>query len=240
MKKVILVSMLVLLVGAMLSADTYVRTKNHTDPVSFMGQNQPAKDEVSEQWFATGKMATVTPERSLVVDKMAGRFLMIDKADKSYIEAPLPLDMSKLLPAGAASMMAMMKVTAKVVPTAETKVIGKWKCTRYNVTLTMAMGQMNMVIWASSEVGFDWQKAMDMAEVMSKMQMLDEASIAEFKKVKGFTIASEMTMSMMGANIKVTSMVEEIAQKPAPKGVFDVPAGFTKKDTLSMEDLQKK
>ena len=64
------------------------------------------------------------------------------------------------------------------------------------------------------------------------------ASITEFMKINGYQVASEMTMNMMGANMKVTSQVVEITKKDAPAGVYSVPAGFTKKDTLSLQDMR--
>ena len=38
--------------------------------------------------------------------------------------------------------------------------------------------------------------------------------------------------------MKVTSQVVEISQKPAPAGTYSVPAGYTKKATLSMADMR--
>ena len=47
-----------------------------------------------------------------------------------------------------------------------------------------------------------------------------------------------MTMNVMGANMKVTTQVAEITQKDAPAGVYSVPAGFTKKESLSLQDMR--
>jgi hypothetical protein len=69
---------------------------------------------------------------------------------------------------------------------------------------------------------------------------LDDASIKEFQKIRGFQIATEMNAEIMGAKMHTSSEVMEIAVKEAPKGVYSVPAGYVKKDTLSAEDLQKR
>jgi hypothetical protein len=45
-------------------------------------------------------------------------------------------------------------------------------------------------------------------------------------------------MNMMGANMKANSQVLEISKKDAPAGVYAVPVGYTKKDSLSMQDLR--
>jgi hypothetical protein len=70
------------------------------------------------------------------------------------------------------------------------------------------------------------------------MSFMDDAAIAELMKVNGYQVASEMTMDMMGSKLKVNSQVVEIAQKPAPAGIYAVPAGYTKKATLSLEDMR--
>ena len=59
-------------------------------------------------------------------------------------------------------------------------------------------------------------------------------------KIKGFWISSETTMEMMGAKIRTTSEVVEISKKTPPAGVYSVPAGYTKQDKLSMQDMQNK
>jgi hypothetical protein len=51
MKKLLTVFSLLLMLAVLASADIYVKTKTHTDALSMMGQNQPAKDETTEQWF---------------------------------------------------------------------------------------------------------------------------------------------------------------------------------------------
>jgi hypothetical protein len=67
---------------------------------------------------------------------------------------------------------------------------------------------------------------------------MDDTAIAEFMKIAGHQVASEMTMNMMGANMKITTQVTEITKKDAPAGIYTVPAGFSKKDNLSLQDLR--
>ena len=102
----------------------------------------------------------------------------------------------------------------------------------------MMMMQMKIKVWASTEVPFDWRVFSKMYTNVSKMQFMDDAAIAEFMKISGFQVASEMSMDMMGSKMKVTSQVVEISQKPAPAGTYSVPAGYTKKATLSMADMR--
>ena len=135
-------------------------------------------------------------------------------------------------------MMSMMKVTVKVAPNGQTQKINKWNCSGYDVDMNMMMMQMKMKVWATTEVPFDWKMFSKMYANVSKMQFMDDAAIAEMMKINGYQVASEMTMDMMGSKLKVNSQVVEISQKPAPAGIYSVPAGFTKKATLSLEDMR--
>src|SRR4030042_105218 len=72
---------------------------------------------------------------------------------KTYLESPLPFDMTKLLDPQMAQMMSqMMKMTVTVAPNNQTKTVGQWKCAGYDVALNMMMTPMKMSAWASTEV----------------------------------------------------------------------------------------
>jgi hypothetical protein len=71
------------------------------------------------------------------------------------------------------------------------------------------------------------------------MRLTDE-SAREFAKIKGFQVATELNADVMGARMHTTTEVVEIAEKAAPAGTFEPPAGYAKKTTLSMQDLQRR
>ncbi|MFH2107181.1 MAG: DUF4412 domain-containing protein [Chrysiogenia bacterium] len=238
MKKVFFAVILVLVVALMLPADVYIKTNVHTDAFSMMGQNQPAKDEVMEQWVGNNQLVNKTGDKIMIMDMDKKMMFIVNPKDKTYVEATLPLDMSKLVPKEAASMISMMKVTVKVTANGQSKKINKWNCSGYDVEMSMMMMQMKMKVWATTEVPFDWKLFAKMYANVSKMQFMDDAAIGELMKINGYQVASEMTMDMMGSKLNVTSQVVEITQKPAPAGIYAVPAGYTKKDKLSMEDMR--
>ncbi len=238
MKKALLFGIVLLVAALLLPADIYIKTNTHTDAFEMMGQKQPAKDDVTEQWIGNNQMANKTGDKVMIMDMNKKLMYIVSPKDKSYVEATLPLDMTKILPKEAAGMASMMKVTVKVAPNGQTKKVGAWSCKGYDVDMSMMMMQMKMKVWATTDVPFDWKSFAKMSSNVSKMQFMDDAAIAEFLKIEGYQVATEMSMDMMGSKMKVTSQVVEITQKPAPAGTYSVPAGYTKKDTLSMTDLQ--
>lgn len=241
MKKLLTVFSLILALAALASADIYIKSKTHTDAFSMMGQSQPAKDETAEQWIGDDRFALRTADFSMIIDGKKSLMDWVNHKDKTYVETTLPLDLTKLLPPEMASMGQMMKMTVTVTPNGQTKTVGQWKCTGYDVSMQMMMMPMKMTVWATTDVPFDPDKFMKMYSNLLKMQMmLDDASFQALTKIKGYWIATETAMDMMGAKVNSTTEVIEISQKSADPSVYSVPAGYAKQDKLSLKDMQRR
>ena len=244
MKRLALLVTVALAVSALplRAADVYVRSKLHTDAMAVMGQSMPATDVVTETWISGTRMAAITKETTFIVDLDRNAAFIVTHRDKSYVETPLPFDLAKILPPEAAAMLPMMQMSATVSPTTETKRIGEWDCTGYDAILTVMGMKMNTRIWASTGVAFDVAAfSAKMMPVLAQGQMrVDAASAAEFAKIKGYQIASETTGEMMGAKVHSTTEVAEIVARAAPAGTYEPPAGYAKKATMSMQDLQRR
>jgi hypothetical protein len=236
MKKFFAAVFILLAVVTLVRADYYIKSKYHSDAMAIMGQNQPAKDEIHEQWIGSDKFANITPDMSVVLDLGKGVAYMINHKKNTNIHTTLPLDISKLVPPEAAAMMGMMKATVTVEPTTQTKTVGQWPCTLYNVSINMMMMPMKFTVWASEKVPFDLNlyKEKMFSNLMKGTMRLDDASVAEMNKVKGYWIANEMNMEIMGAKVHNNSEVVEISQKPAAAGVYAVPAGYTQSKFMEM------
>lgn len=244
MKKLYLTVLILFVSFAFLNAaDVYIKQKVHTDPITIMGQSQPAKDEISEMWIGDKRFAYHREDSSQIVDLSKNIMYMINHARKTYIEATLPFDIADYMPEQMAQMMQSMMggIKIEVTPTGQTKTIGSWKCDGYNVTMDMMMMQMNMEIWATADVPFDWKKFSQegMGNFMKAQMRLDDSTIKEFEKIKGFMIYTETKGKMMGAEMRSTSEVVEISKKPAGDAAYSVPEGYTKQEKLSMEDMRR-
>ncbi len=244
MKRFSALLVIVLAFGAYLHADVYIKTKTHADAASMMGQNQPARDSVTEQWLAEDMVATNMENQSIILDLKANKMFIVNHGEKTYVETDLPLDMAKLLPPQAAQMMGgMMKATVTVAPNGQTKQVGAWKCSGYDVAISMMMMTMKQAVWAASDVGFDLSKFMAKAYgniIKAQNMFFDDAAISEMKKIQGIPILTETTLEMMGTQSHRSSEVVEIGKKTPPPGAYAVPAGYTKTDKLSMKDMQRR
>ncbi|MBN2543290.1 hypothetical protein JXI42_10535 [bacterium] len=239
MKKLTLILVMIILSATFLRADVYIKTTTHTDAFEIAGTEQPAKDNVNEQWIGENKFASIHANQKTIIDLEKQKMYIIYPETESYVEAELPLDMAKLLPEQVAQMMNMMKMTAKVTPNGESKQIGEWACTGYDIEISGMMMEMKMTSWATTDVPFDWQRyASEFLPGMmqtSGQMFFEEDAFNELKKIEGIQVASEMTMSIMGQDVNTTTNVQEISKKPAPDGTYTVPENYTKKEKLTIE-----
>jgi len=239
MKKFITVVLVLFVFGSVsVFSDVYIKQKSHTDAISMMGQNQPAKDEVNETWIGKDKFAMITSEMSIIIDLSVKKMYFVTHTNKSYVPMDLPLDLEKYFPA---QMMQMMQgITVKVTPSGESKTINQWKCDGYDTEMNIMMMKMKMKIWASTDVPFDWKEFNEkMYPLMSQaMFRLDEKAMEEFKKINGYQIRQDISMDMMGTEMKSWTEVVEITKKSAPAGIYSPPEGYTKQDKIDMMNLR--
>jgi len=225
----------------LLSADIYIKTVSHRDSATYMEITIPEQDTIMEQWVSGKKFAMVADPLTYIVDLARNSAIFLIPASKTYVETTLPIDMIKLMPPEFADMAAMLQYTATVKPSGETKKIGAWNCAGYDVAVSMRGSPLAMKIWATTDVPFDLTKYEEMLGAVQKAQMfLGEATVKEFAKIKGIQVATETTGEINGVQMRMTTEVVEISQRDAPRGIYEVPAGFTKKATLSLEDLQRR
>ncbi|MBN1782707.1 hypothetical protein JW948_16340 [bacterium] len=225
----------------------YMKQKQHTDAMQVMGQTQPAKDVVQETWIDESGFRTDGPDQSILFNAKAGTMAMIDHQNKSVMEIPYGKDMMGQMSADmdeeeAAEfqnmMQNMMKIQVSVTKTAEKKTINGWPCTKYDMTMTMAMGQFSMEIWATEALKIDpklyQQYASGLMAMMPGMQQNLGEVQKEMEKIKGVQVLTVTSMMMMGQNIRSSSELVEFKNGNPPANFLQIPAGYKKQNFQGM------
>ncbi|HMA63956.1 MAG TPA: DUF4412 domain-containing protein, partial [Chitinispirillaceae bacterium] len=208
------------------SADNYLVQKKHTDAFKMMGQTVPAKDEQSVMWSSSDKMCLNPDKDTVSVIRLDKKVLwVIYKKNKKYSE--LDLDALAAM-ADVPGMGNMMNVSATVTPTTETKQIGKWNCTKYQISSTMPMTTIETVSWNSTDIKVDYDAYAKMKNFASAVMPGFGEMIKEFQKIKGFPVFTESVSKIMGNEVKSSEELIEISEKAAPAGIYDIPSGFKK------------
>jgi hypothetical protein len=136
------------------------------------------------------------------------------------------------MPAGMPGMFAnMMKMEVTIEPTAETKTINKWSCTKYLQTMKMMGTSTTSEMWATEAVKVDPAIIKKfMASFFLKAQSTKDLAaqlMKEYEKIKGFVVYSVTTSTIMGKETRSTSEVREVKAAAAPSGMYEVPATYT-------------
>ena len=237
-----------LLTGAALNAEIYIKQTRKTDPFTVMGQTQPEKVETLVSWYGKDRVRVDTGEETSIIvlgDKKV--MYMINHAEMTYGEIPVGADLFGAIAGEAggeeakkgmemAKQMAqsmMGSIQVKVTPTAETKKIKNWNARKYLIEMSMgSMMKANSEAWATEDVKVDPRLYYMAANaMMAGMGGLDTI-IKEMQKVKGMVVYQETKSEAMGATMRMVEETVEVGEKSAPAGTFDIPKGYKKGDAF--------
>lgn len=253
MKKRIFVNRLIALIAGLMIlpatsiADVFMKQKTHTGSFTMMGQTQPAKDDIQSIWMTNTVVRNDSKETSTIIRLDKKTITMIDHIKKTYTEMPMNMDkavdamggekMSKEEREAMAGMMkGMMKFSMTVKETGEKKKINAWNCRKYIQKLETAMGPANTEVWATEDIKVQGDIFARYSAVMMTMQPGLKESMAqvlkETKKIKGVTVLSNTTTTMMGATLKTSTQLMEFKEGKAPANITAIPAGY-KKQTMN-------
>ena len=245
MLKIILAALLCVTVAwpSMALADIFMKQKHHTGSFQIMGQTQPAKDVIQNIWMTDNVIRNDSEQQSAIVRLDKQTITMIDHAKRAYTEMPLNMDkamgemagneMSKQQKEAMSGMVkSMMKFTMKVTETGEKKKIGAWNCRKYIQKLDTAMGPTTTDVWATEDIKVKGDIFAKYTAIMMTMQPGLKESMAqvmqETKKIKGVTVFTSSSSSVMGATMKTTMQLLEFKEGKAPATIGIVPAGYKK------------
>ena len=223
--------------------DVYMKQKTHTGSFTMMGQTQPEKEETNIVWLGENKVRVDSGNGQstlLLGDK--GLIYVIDNNKKTYME--MPLDMGQAMAGqgeqgGKASemMQGMMKgmmggMSVTVTDVGETKKIGAWNCRKYLVAMKMPMGETDSETWATQDVKIDAKFYFTAMNAMMARMPGFQDMMKEMQKVKGVVAYQSTKTKMRGSEIASTMELIECADKGAPAGTYDLPAGYAKVKNL--------
>lgn len=226
-------------------ADVYIKQKNHTDEMKFMGQTQPASDEIFVTWMGKDKARLDHGEDTSIIIRLDKKVMYtINHAEMKYAELPysetgdilaaaiIGSDLSDEEQAQAQKMMKglaqMVQPKVSVKETEETQKIKNWKCKKYIMTMKMMGTTTTSEVWATEDIKIDYELYMTLRlSMMPKTPGLDKM-LEEMKKIKGLIVLSTGTMSMMGTDVKTTQELLEVSEKSAPAGTYKIPTGYKK------------
>ncbi len=235
---------------APVAAEDFLRNVTHMDAFEVMGQKQPARDDTTSFWIGTDRMAMMKGGKvASLLDAKGGLLYIFDNANNQYSVIKLSDISAAIDSANAAlnsndtteegqqkkmlaNMMASTKVT--VTPTEETKKIREWNTKKYIIDQTMPMINTKITAWTTKDIKIDYTQIQLLTNAFKASTPGFGKVLEEFKKINGLPVSITSESAVMGQTVKTTTDLIEYAQKPAPKGVFEIPAGYKQVESLPM------
>jgi hypothetical protein len=230
------------------NAEVYMKQKRHTDETKVMGKTQPATDEIIITWLGKDRARMDhDQDKSTIILLDKNVFISLDHTKMTYVEMQIgewektieesvnkeaktdedKEDAKKAL-GFLKGLKSLVKFETKVTETKEAKKIKDWNCRKYVLKANMPMVKMTSEIWATEDIRVDFNLYRKISNaMMAGMPGMQEA-LKEMEKIKGVMVYSQSTGSAMGADVKSTEELLEIAEKTAPAGAYEIPKGYIK------------
>jgi hypothetical protein len=214
-------------------------------------------------YFSSEKMRTSSTEGAEAIFEFAsGNITMIDNKKKEYsimtraemeammaqMEAQakqLESQMAAMPPAVREKMAGMMGGSAANVTVqkgAGGRTIAGYSCQNWIVTTGESMRQESCVTsdLTMPAAAYEGQKKLFATMSASPMGKMMTAMVEKLKEMKGFPLATNVNMKMMGKSFNSTTEVTEIKKGPVPASAFDIPGGYKKVDSPAAKIVGKK
>jgi hypothetical protein len=160
-------------------------------------------------------------DSSYVLRLDRGKLYVINHADKTYSEIPVPIDPQKM---GAPP---EMQVKAQVTATGESKKIGTWNARKYKVDITNPAGlHLDTTVWASAEIA-SHPALTRLAASIAALQPGSADWSVKLGQIEGFPVLQEADVTMGTSHFKTREELVSVETKDAPAGAYDPPAGYT-------------
>jgi len=253
---VTVVAILVLATAA--SADHLLRQEVRSEAMEMMGMEIPPNVDTLEMWISTEKAAVRVPgeNMTIILSLSGGDVTIVNHSNKSYVNPDI--DLNAVLESTGKELDSLMKeerpddpqndstmkqvaemfkgltegIKITVEATGESKKVGDWNAEKYMVTTDLGMLVSVSEVWATEDIDVN-PDLYNMCDLHTMVALPGFENVCkEMKKVKGITVESKSETEMMGNKLNTFSRIIEYKETAAPKGIYDVPEGYTEMSSI--------
>jgi hypothetical protein len=215
-KRAILPLLLLLAAISPAGADTLLTVKTRVEGLNMPGQSPEGEVRI---WVAGDRLRRDDGEISYVLRLDQGKLYVLNHGDKTYTQLTLA-DLQK-------AQDDPLKTAVEVTPTTETRKIKDWNAKKYKIRISNAAGlNLETTTWASTDV-LAHGALNRMAMSLSALQPGGAVWGRELAKIEGFPVLNESSVTLSGSRFKTREELVSIAEKQAPAGQYDPPAGYS-------------
>ena len=173
------------------------------------------KPTTAVYWFGEDRAARIGQLGSMISRLDRGETYIVNDLKKSY----------SVIKMDGAEDSGALSGTAELVATGETRKIGSWSATRYDMTVTMAGDEpADVTLWVSDEVEVDLSAYH--AIIRATASRMGSEWMLRYLELDGFPVRQEFRMG------PILSWQEVVAIEDAspPPGIYGPPSGYTEAD----------
>ena len=194
----------------------------------------------STQYIGTEKIRSSDGEHDTIVDVAAGRFTVINHKKKEYTEftrEDMAAAMQKFEQQMSGPMGAMLekmmggKVGEVTVVKGVSRRVAGYDCTNYAFTLgeNMKYEMCSTQALQLPDQLYYYDALKGPYSMMGPMGKRFEKLFDAMKKIKGFPIAMNSSVNLMGFKMNLASEATEVRKGAVPASAFALPSGYAKK-----------
>jgi hypothetical protein len=226
-----IVTALVLLGGASGQADTLLTYHVHTDPTTVGSTQWKATDQTGTVWVGKGMIHRDEVGVALILRLDRKKFYAIDTKRKTFAAFGLPVDIAADGSPQARLMLEQLgdqlRLKIQVKPTGETRKIGRWNARRYDVTMKNdANFEVTQVVWATKDIPVDFSVWREFTVSAQALIPGGGDMASELAKIEGVPVLIDAKMSRGDSTLNRREELVGVETKPAPAGIYDLPAGL--------------
>jgi hypothetical protein len=212
----------------------FIKQKNHTDGYTVAGTTVEESNDEMCIWIGEKGLRSDGSSQSILVRPDTKDVYIIDHTNKEYSIVPFTqfeAISDAISTSGLPDFVTnMVKLTATITPTTETKKIGKYNCTKFLQSIKNVAMSSETELWITKDIKVNielYKKYLSsmLTATPGMSQMLGDIS-KELNKIDGVYVQSSTVTNAMGNEMKSSTEVLEVKEGNPPAGIYELPAKY--------------
>jgi len=231
-----------LLVPLIAAADIRVAATLRVEPAAEWGGRAADILISREWWFSQNQMAFITEDWRYVFDRSHGLILVINTRDQYFVEAAMTAAPRDLVEPAYLEALGRIRANGATSKSPFKKTVLGRECPGTVISEWLADDNLHFfdrdrTVYATADVPFDWRLNRDLTVWMVSFFNPEMSYFGGLRSIEGFPLAETDIYIRKGQRINYGSEVKNIREAAPPKGLYEVPAGFSRREKLSKADL---
>jgi hypothetical protein len=224
-------------------ADHHVLGSLRIEPAPEWGRRASDLVLPREWWFGRDAMSFAAQDWRYVFDKSRGRILVINNRDKYVVAVAMTADTPDIVDPGYLEALGRTQVFGTVAKSYLTRTVLGAEClgtaiSEWMISAGEHVYDRDRMIYACNGVPFDWRMFRDLSTWMVSFFNPQMAYFGGLRSIEGFPLAETDIYTRNTLHVSYGVEITAIQEGSPPAGIYEIPAGYTRRDKLTQRDIQ--